>query len=91
MLAGQILIIIGVVLLIALGIRARLTVRTPNSYTRKQFLIWAPLAALVLVYVVADAMAAHHNWLGVCSMLFMLAASTYNLTSNLKTARRRNP
>lgn len=88
MLVGQIVIIVSVVLLMVVGVRARLTVRTPNSYIRKQFLIWVPVAVLVLVYVVADAMSAHHNWLGSGAMVFMLAASTYSLMSNLKTASR---
>ncbi|GAA2401282.1 hypothetical protein [Mycolicibacterium llatzerense] len=69
----------GVVLLIALGIRARLAVRTPSSSTRKRFVIWVPLAALVLVYVVADAVTAAHHWFGAASMLLLLCVSTYDL------------
>lgn len=88
MLVGQIVIIVSVVLLMALGIRARFAVRTPNSYIRKQFLIWAPVAVLVLVYVVADAMSAHHNWFGSGAMVFMFAASTYSLIANLRIASR---
>lgn len=76
---GQIAIIGGVALLIALGVAARVTVVTSNSVTRKRFLLWAPLAALVLVYVVVDALNTQHHWFGSIAMLLLLCASTYDL------------
>lgn len=65
------IVIIGVVaLIIAVGVRARVTVRTPHSATRKSFIIWVPLAVLVLAYVVLDAFSTDHHWFGSAAMVF---------------------
>jgi hypothetical protein len=85
--SGQIAIIGVVVLLIALGVAARLTVRTSNSSTRRRFLTWAPLAVLALVYVVWDAVNMQHHWFGTFAMLLLLCTSTYDLIAT----RRNNP
>ena len=84
---GQVVSIVGVALLIALGIAARVTVRTPNSFTRKRFLTWAPLAVLVLAYVVFDAMTTEHHWITTIALLLVLCTSTYDLV----VTRRNSP
>lgn len=62
------------------GVAGRLsTFTSQNGTTRKRFVIWVPLAALVLVYVVADAVAAAHHWFGAALMLLLLCVSTYDL------------
>lgn len=82
---AQLIVVGSVVLLIAIGIRAGFTVRAPRSYTRMRFFTWMPLAALVMVYVVADAVNTEHHWFGAVSMLLLLSGSTYDLVI---TARR---
>ena len=84
---GQIAIIGGVVLLTALGVAARVTVVTANSFTRKRFFTWAPLAVLVLVYVVVDFVNDQHRWFCTFAMLLLLCVSTYDLIAT----RRNNP
>nr|QGW61057.1 hypothetical protein ICEMyc226_00025 [Mycolicibacterium sp.] len=62
MLAGQTIIIVGVVLLIVMGIRARLRISASDRYMRKAFLTWVPLSALIGRVEPDAAIPVGHSW-----------------------------